>query len=82
MAYVQPPLAPDKAPVEHLDLLFAPWATRPRAESELSARWIVDTLAPIWSAWAPSVAATYLAQLQQQLTDVAYVALVDPMSPT
>ncbi|HEY2593507.1 MAG TPA: hypothetical protein VGK33_06380, partial [Chloroflexota bacterium] len=70
LAYVQPPLAPDKAPVEHLDLLFAPWATRPRGESELSARWIVDTLAAIWSAWAPSVAPTYLAQLQQQLTGV------------
>jgi GNAT superfamily N-acetyltransferase len=82
MPYVQPPLAPDKAPVEHLDLLFAPWATRPRGESELSARWIVDTLAPIWSAWAPSVAATYLGQLQQQLTGVRDVALVDPVSPT
>jgi hypothetical protein len=82
IAYVQPPLAPDKAPVEHMDLLFAPWAAEARSRARLQTNWIVDTLEPIWSAWAPASAREYLAQLQEQLTGACDVALVDPLNPT
>lgn len=50
LRYVQPPLAAGKQPVDYLDLLFrphTPCATIPRA-------WIVETLEPIWRAWAPT----------------------------
>lgn len=59
MPYVQPPLGPGKEAVDYLDLLFAPWCG---ALSEVPATWLVDTLGPIWRAWAgPSVAPPTLA---------------------
>ena len=76
LAYVQPPLAPDKLAVEHMDLLFIPFGD---AES-LPSEWLVETLEAIWSAWAPDSVATYLAELERQVTTPT-VALVDPLSP-
>jgi len=72
VAYVQPPLAPDKQPIDYLDLLFAPWRVDAPA-SAIPAQWVLDTLEPIWSAWAPTLAADHLARLRQRITgeDVA-----------
>jgi hypothetical protein len=81
IAYVQPPLAPDKAAVDYLDLLFAPWPSEAQIDA-ISTDWIIPTLHAIWSAWAPSVANAYLAQLDQQLHGSREVPLVDPLSPT
>jgi GNAT superfamily N-acetyltransferase len=47
--YVQPPLGPGKQPVHYLDLLFAPFSSR---MNDVPAAWVVDTLAPVWRAWA------------------------------
>jgi hypothetical protein len=77
VAYVQPPLAPDKLAVEHMDLLFIPFGDAAPIPSE----WLVETLEAIWSAWAPESVATYLAELQRQVTTPT-VALVDPLSPS
>jgi GNAT superfamily N-acetyltransferase len=81
IAYVQPPLAPGKAPVNTMDLLFAPWSSDARRDA-ISTDWIAATLGPIWSAWAPSVAEAYLAQLDEQLRGAPLAALVDPQDPT
>ena len=78
IAYVQPPLAPGKAPVDHMDLLFAPWASDAPTDT-ISAAWIVATLRAIWSAWAPSVADAYLTQLEGQLRGARTVGLGDPL---
>ncbi len=80
IAYVQPPLAPGKAPVDHMDLLFAPWSTDHPSDS-MDAAWITATLEAIWSAWAPGESSVHLAQLRQQLTGGPRVALVDPLNP-
>jgi hypothetical protein len=50
LRYVQPPLAEGKQPVDYLDLLFRPHAPR----ASLPRAWIVDTVLPIWRAWAPT----------------------------
>jgi hypothetical protein len=63
VAYVQPPLAPDKQPIDYLDLLFAPWPEQ--AAARIPTDWIVDTLQVIWSAWTPELAATYMARLRK-----------------
>jgi hypothetical protein len=76
--YVQPPLAPDKKPVDYMDLLFAPWSTETPADS-IPAEWIFDTLAAIWSAWTPASFGAYLADLRRRVT-TSRVALVDPLS--
>jgi hypothetical protein len=85
LAYVQPPLAPGKAPVDHMDLLFAPWtsaaADGPFDAARVSATWIVATLETIWSAWAPPLSGPYLGQLQRQLGTRPDVPLVDPLNP-
>jgi hypothetical protein len=80
ITYVQPPLAPGKAPVEHMDLLFASWRSDTRDDA-IATDWIAATLQPIWSGWAPSVADAYLAQLERQLRGATLVALVDPLRP-
>jgi GNAT superfamily N-acetyltransferase len=50
LAYVQPPLADGKQPVDYLDLLFRPHTPR----ASLPRTWITDTLLPIWRAWSPA----------------------------
>jgi GNAT superfamily N-acetyltransferase len=72
--YVQPPLAPDKQPIDYLDLLFAPW---PAARPSIPTGWALDTLEAIWSAWTPTTAAAYLARLRSRITgeNVALTAL-------
>ena len=64
--YVQPPLASDKLPIDYLDLLFAPWQVG-STPSSIPTRWVLDTLEPIWSAWAPATAADHLARLRQRI---------------
>ncbi len=73
--YVQPPLAPDKEPIEYLDLLFAPW--RAEASARIPTRWVLDTLEPIWSAWSPATAGDDLARLRLRIprVDVGLTAL-------
>jgi GNAT superfamily N-acetyltransferase len=70
--YVQPPLAADKAPIDYLDLLFAPWPAH-LALSAIPAPWLLDTLEPVWSAWSPAMAAGQLERLRQRISsdDVA-----------
>jgi hypothetical protein len=64
--YVQPPLAQGKLAVDYLDLLFAPW-TRPRETDTIPASWVVDTVEPIWRAWAPETYSTELERLRNDL---------------
>ncbi len=78
--YVQPPLAPDKAPVDHMDLLFAAWRPDPHGDA-IATDWIFATLEAVWSAWAPSVADECLARLRQQVHGARVIALVDPLDP-
>src|SRR5205823_622751 len=66
LRYVQPPLAPGKAAVDYLDLLFAPWTSD--ATNTLPASWVLQTVEPIWRAWAP---ATYSAELERLRADLA-----------
>ncbi len=79
--YVQPPLAPDKQAIDYLDLLFAPWQTEATA-SAIPTRWVLDTLEPIWSAWAPATAGEHLERLRQrvQREEVGLLALSGPSS--
>jgi hypothetical protein len=77
IAYVQPPLGPGKNPVDHMDLLFAPWLD-PSAD-HIPTDWILDTLQPIWSAWSPRTAPLQLTTLLQGLA-APEVALLDPLS--
>lgn len=73
LPYFQPPLGPGKAPVEYLDLLFAPspW-TEP--VGVLPVALILETLAPIWSAWTDA-SAEYLQMLRQRIGAARLVAL-------
>ena len=64
--YVQPPLAPDKHAIDYMDLLFAPWQAE--APAAIPARWVLDTLEAIWSAWTPATAAEHLALLRQRIS--------------
>ena len=70
--YVQPPLAPDKQPIDYLDLLFAPWQTEATVPV-IPTQCVLDTLVAIWSAWTPATAAEHLARLRQRIAteDVA-----------
>jgi GNAT superfamily N-acetyltransferase len=65
--YVQPPLAPDKQPIDYMDLLFAPWQAEAASSGRIPTEWIFDTLEAIWSAWSPDTAATYLDNLKQRV---------------
>jgi hypothetical protein len=71
--YVQPPLAPDKQPIDYMDLLFAPWQAQAAANARIPSGWVVDTLEAIWSAWTPATAAEHLARLRHDIVsgDVA-----------
>jgi GNAT superfamily N-acetyltransferase len=62
--YVQPPLAAGKAAVDYLDLLFAPWDGN---QNDISAQAVLDTLRPIWGAWAPRECEDHLARLARYL---------------
>ena len=70
--YVQPPLGPGKQTVEYLDLLFGAWET---GLGVLPVDWILQTLEPIWSAWAPAGAAGHLAQLRERIGSARLVSL-------
>jgi GNAT superfamily N-acetyltransferase len=72
--YVQPPLGPGQAAVDYLQLLFAPAAPD---RQELPTEWLLATLEPIWTAWAPDTAAAQLARLRVSLTTPTLV-LRDP----
>jgi GNAT superfamily N-acetyltransferase len=72
--YTQPPLAPDKQPIDYLDLLFAPWPGQAVSSESLPREWIVDTLEAIWSAWSPATAATALETFKQSVAN-AHVRL-------
>jgi hypothetical protein len=80
MAYVQPPLATDKAAVDHMDLLFAGWDAQSSPEF-LPTAWLVETLAAIWQAWSPATADAHLADLRATLP-APRVPLVDALSET
>jgi GNAT superfamily N-acetyltransferase len=79
VAYVQPPLAPGKAAVEHMDLLFAPWSGDAHLDV-VASEWVLDTLEAIWSAWTPDGFGAFLVDLRRQLRDVS-MQLVDPLRP-
>lgn len=49
--YVHVPLGPGQAPVDYLDLLFAPWA--PAAPAAVPSARIRAALAPMWQRWVP-----------------------------
>ena len=68
VAYVQPPLAPDKHPIDYMDLLFAPWHAQAAANARIPTRWMLDTLEAIWSAWTPATAASHLQRLRQRIS--------------
>lgn len=76
LAYVQPPLGPNKAAVTYLDLLFAPWHTA--AASAIPVAWIVETLEPIWRAWTASSSETdaYLSRLRDRFRAASLVGLM------
>jgi GNAT superfamily N-acetyltransferase len=74
--YVQPPLGPGKQPVDYLDLLFAAWEPPMRV---IPVDWILQTLEPIWTAWAPSSVEAHLARLRQRIGSARLVSL-DPLS--
>jgi GNAT superfamily N-acetyltransferase len=65
--YVQPPLAPDKQPIDYMDLLFAPWQAQAAANARIPSGWLVDTLEAIWSAWTPATAVEHLQRLRQRI---------------
>jgi GNAT superfamily N-acetyltransferase len=66
--YLQPSLAPDKHPIDYMDLLFAPWQPEALANARIPTGWILDTLEVIWSAWTPGTATTHLERLRQGIS--------------
>jgi len=79
VAYVQPPLAADKHPVEHMDLLYAAWPGDPPVET-IPSETLFDTLETIWSRWTPDQFGPYLAALRDQVAG-SHVSLVNPLKP-
>jgi GNAT superfamily N-acetyltransferase len=79
LPYIQPPLAPDKAPIDYLDLLFAPWPSDNAALDRIPAAWVFDTVEPVWSAWSPD-APRHLLRLRQRVatTDIRLASLDTP----
>ena len=77
LAYVQPPLAAGKAPVDYLYLLFASW-TGP--QQHLPARTVLDTVRPIWASWAAQTYQAHYTALSDRLGDrpVALRPLFNP----
>lgn len=67
--YVQPPLGPDKRPVDYMDLLFCPWDEEARRTRRIPATWILDTVRPIWRGWVPGRYQEFLASFRQRLGD-------------
>lgn len=64
--YEQPPLGAHKAPVDYLDLLFAPWTDPGRVA--IPRAWVEATVEPIWCAWAPEAAPAALERLRGALS--------------
>jgi GNAT superfamily N-acetyltransferase len=72
--YVQPPLGAGKESVDYLDLLFAPMTVPPPGVVPVD--WILDTLEPIWAAWAGAgTADVHLAQLREAIGAARLVGL-------
>lgn len=83
VAYQQPPLAEGKAPVDYLDLLFMPWAPDIAHLDRIDPIYLVQSVAPTFERWAPTVAQGALAALRARCADrpVRLVPLVaDPHS--
>jgi GNAT superfamily N-acetyltransferase len=80
VAYVQPTLAPDKHAIDYLDLLFAPWQAQ--APAAIPARWVLDTLEAIWSAWTPATAAEHLARLRSRIPGEEVALLMAARMPS
>lgn len=59
--YRQPPLAPDKAAITYMDLLFLPWA--PEASERLAVQFILETVRTIYQGWVPESWEEDLAEL-------------------
>jgi GNAT superfamily N-acetyltransferase len=75
--YSQPPLGNNQPSVEYLQLLFAP---RDPGREAIPAAWVLDTLAAIWTAWAPDAADAFLAALAATLPTPT-VPLRDALAP-
>jgi hypothetical protein len=74
VAYIQPPLGVGKESVEYLDLLFAPMSTPPAGVVPVN--WIVDTLAPIWTALSGAdTAEGELARLRERIGAARLIGL-------
>lgn len=69
VAYVQPPLGPDKRPVDYMDLLFCPWDEGVRRSRRVPAEWILHTVRPIWRGWVPDRYQEFLASFRVRLGD-------------
>lgn len=63
--YHMPPLGPDQEPVTYLDMFFLPWSDQYRGS--IPAEFLVQTLAPTWTAWSPEYGARGVEELRQQL---------------
>jgi GNAT superfamily N-acetyltransferase len=80
MAYVQPPLDAGQQPVTYLDLLCAPWDAHVLHDLQIPARWVYDTVGPIWDNWAPGRQEPHSTRLRERLDD-APLALLPPPGP-
>ena len=58
---------PDALVIDYLDLLFAPW-TPLQTPDAIPAAWVLDTVEPIWRAWASDA---YGPELERLRNDVA-----------
>lgn len=67
--YVQPPLGVNQEPVTYLDLLFLPASPEPRVAAAISPDFLVQSLTPIWCAWAPTHCRTALQEFRTRLGD-------------
>jgi hypothetical protein len=69
LAYVQPPLADDKAAVDYLTLMFLAWDEAARRSARIPRDWVLETLQPVWMGWSPRRYQGFYEALQQQLTE-------------
>jgi len=67
--YVQPPLGVNKEPVTYLDLLFQPSSPELSVAAAISPDFLIQSLAPIWGAWAPDYSRTALQEFRTRLGD-------------
>ncbi len=67
--YVQPPLGVNQEPVTYLDLLFLPASPELRMATAISPDFLIQSLTPIWCAWAPAYCRTALQEFRTRLGD-------------